>query len=102
MSLNFLTPTIFRYPGLVHTSLLLFTEVSIHNHPSTKHNLVDMLTTESRAMVAANTALMVLAITSVVLRFQVRMPKALPLKLDDYMILTALVRLSHPSQGVRC
>lgn len=61
-----------------------------------------MLTTESRAMVAANTALMVLAIMSVVLRFQVRRPKTLHLELDDYMILTALVRMSHRPQVVRC
>ena len=54
-----------------------------------------MLTAESRAMVATNATLMAFAILSVVLRFQVRRPKAFCLELDDYMILTALVRISH-------
>ena len=54
-----------------------------------------MFTTESRAMVATNTALMAFAVLSVVLRFQVRRPKAFRLEIDDYMILTALVRMSH-------
>ena len=54
-----------------------------------------MLTAESRAMVGTNAALMAFAIMSVVLRFQVRGPEAFCLQLDDYMILTALVRLSH-------
>ena len=59
-----------------------------------------MLTAESRAMVATNVALMVSAVLSVVLRFHVRRPKAFRLELDDYMILTALVRLSHSCQLV--
>lgn len=49
-----------------------------------------MLTSESRAMVATNATFMVLAILSVVLRFQIRRPTAFCLELDDYMILTAL------------
>ena len=52
-----------------------------------------MFTAESRSMVVTNAVFMVLAILSVVLRFQVRRPKALSLELDDYMILTALVSL---------
>lgn len=61
-----------------------------------------MLTAESRAMVATNAALVVLAILSVVLRFQVRRPKAVRLELDDHMILTALVRMYHWCQVVPC
>ena len=59
-----------------------------------------MLTTESRAMVATNAALMVLAVLSVVLRFQVRGPKALRLELDDYMVLMALVRILQTCQTI--
>ena len=59
-----------------------------------------MLTAESRAMVITNAALMAFAVLSVVLRFHVRRPKAFHLELDDYMILTALVRLSHSCQLV--
>ena len=61
-----------------------------------------MLTAESRAMVATNATLVVLAILSVVLRFQVRRPKAFHLEIDDYMILTALVRMCHRCQVVPC
>lgn len=61
-----------------------------------------MLTSESRAMVATNATFMVLAILSVVLRFQIRRPTAFCLELDDYMILTALVRMPRGLQGVRC
>lgn len=50
-----------------------------------------MLTAESRAMVATNATFIALAILSVVLRFEVRRPKAFSLERDDYMILTALV-----------
>lgn len=53
-------------------------------------------------MVGTNAALMVLAALSVVLRFQVRRPKAFSLELDDYMILTALVSMSHECQLVSC
>lgn len=53
-------------------------------------------------MVGTNAALMVLAALSVVLRFQVRRPKAFSLELDDYMILTALVSMSHKCQLVSC
>ena len=60
-----------------------------------------MLTAESRAMMATNAALMAFAVLSVVLRFHVRKPNAFRLELDDYMILTALVRLSHSCQLVR-
>ncbi|CAF9916363.1 hypothetical protein IMSHALPRED_003055 [Imshaugia aleurites] len=49
-----------------------------------------MYTAESRAMVATNVTFMVLAMLSVILRFEVRRPKALVLELDDYLILTAL------------
>lgn len=61
-----------------------------------------MLTTESRTMVGTNAALMVLAALSVVLRFQVRGPKAFSLELDDYMVLTALVSMSHSCQLPPC
>lgn len=61
-----------------------------------------MLTAESRAMVATNAAFMALAILSVVLRFEVRRPKAFSLEIDDYMILTALVSMSHRCQVVPC
>lgn len=57
-----------------------------------------MYTAESRAMVATNVTFMVLAMLSVILRFEVRRPKALVLELDDYLILTALVRTSHECQ----
>ena len=61
-----------------------------------------MLTAASRAMVATNAAFMALAVLSVVLRFQVRGPKAFYLQLDDYMILTALVRMPPPRQMLPC
>ena len=61
-----------------------------------------MLTAASRAMVATNAAFMALAVLSVVLRFQVRRPKAFYLQLDDYMILTALVRMPPQSPMVSC
>ena len=54
-----------------------------------------MLSIESRAMVATNTTFMVLAILSVVLRFQVRGTKAFRFQLDDYMVLAALVSMIH-------
>lgn len=53
-------------------------------------------------MVGTNAALMVLATLSVALRFQVRRPKAFRLELDDYMVLTALVSMSHSCQLVPC
>ena len=59
-----------------------------------------MLTAESRALVGTNAALMAFAVLSVVLRFYVRRPKAFRLELDDYMILTALVRLPRSCQRV--
>ena len=63
---------------------------------------VAMFTAESRSMVVTNAVFMVLAVLSVVLRFQVRMPKALSLQLDDYMILTALVRMFHSIHMMPC
>lgn len=63
---------------------------------------VAMFSAESRSMVVTNSVFMVLAVLSVVLRFQVRMPKALGLQLDDYMILTALVRLRHKIHMMPC
>ena len=63
---------------------------------------VTMFTAESRSMVVTNAVFMVLAVLSVVLRFQVRMPKALSLQLDDYMILTALVRMLHCIHMMPC
>ena len=53
-------------------------------------------------MVATNATFMVLAMLSVVLWFQIRRPKAFCLQLDDYMILTALVRMSRGYQRVLC
>ena len=73
--------------------------------PSLFENLpqsVAMFTAESRSMVVTNSVFMVLAVLSVVLRFQVRRPKALSLELDDYMILTALVRLRHSTHMMPC
>ena len=61
-----------------------------------------MFTAESRSMVVTNSVFMVLAVLSVVLRFQVRKPKALSLELDDYLILTALVRLYHSIHTLPC
>lgn len=61
-----------------------------------------MLTIESRGMVGTNTALIVFAALSVVLRFHVRRPKAFSLELDDYMVLAALVSMSDSCQPVPC
>ena len=83
----------------------LSTSISAANrqifHFSSVH-LDVMFSTESRAMVATNTTFMVLAILSVVLRFQVRRPKAFRLELDDYLVLAALVRMTYSCQLVSC
>ena len=63
---------------------------------------IAMFTAESRSMVVTNSFFMVLAVLSVVLRFQVRRPKAFSFELDDYMIVTALVRLCHNIHMMPC
>ena len=51
-----------------------------------------MLTSASQAMIASQAILMGLAIGAVALRMYVRLHKSPPLRVDDYLILVALVR----------
>lgn len=51
-----------------------------------------MLTSASQAMIASQAILMGLAIGAVALRMYVRVHKSPPLRVDDYLILVALVR----------
>ena len=51
-----------------------------------------MLTQASQAMIASQAILMGLAIGAVALRMYVRLHKSPPLRVDDYLILVALVR----------
>ena len=50
-----------------------------------------MLTSASQAMIASQAILMGLAIGAVALRIYVRLHKSPPLRVDDYLILVALV-----------
>ena len=51
-----------------------------------------MLTQASQAMIASQAILMGLAIGAVAVRMYVRLHKSPPLRVDDYLILVALVR----------